>query len=122
MKSVRHIITFWMTASILVAGFLARSEQFHSWLHEGEEHCHVEASHCQDKGQTGHHHEGEKTEEHPHGLLTLMAGAAMESSFVPCVCPEPVFSQYSFVAWNLQEIPCVRTWKATQGRAPPILS
>ncbi|MDG1890592.1 MAG: hypothetical protein P8L18_04715 [Verrucomicrobiota bacterium] len=122
MNTIRYIVTFWMTASILTAGFLARSEQFHAWLHEGEDLCHAQESHCHSKGQFGHHHEGEGTEEHPHGLLTLMAGAAMESSFVPCICPEQTFVQWTFITWNSQEIPCVRTWKATLGRAPPIHS
>lgn len=122
MKLTRSIIALWMTANILVAGFLARSEQFHALLHADEEHCHVEDAHCHEKGQADHHHEGERTEEHPHGLLTLMAGASMESSFAPCICPEPDFVQWNFVTWKTQEIPSGQRWKAALGRAPPIPS
>ncbi|MDA7505517.1 hypothetical protein N8542_02185 [Verrucomicrobia bacterium] len=119
MKAARSILSLWMMSSILVAGFLAQSVQFHGWLHKGEEFCHIEASDCHQKGQHEHHHEGEGTEEHPHGLLTLMAGAALETSLAPCICPEPLSAQWAFVTWVQQEIPSFRSWKASLGRAPP---
>lgn len=120
MKRMRTILTIWLTSSILVAGFLARSAQFHEWLHEGEEHCQVEESHCHHKGQTGHHHEGEGTEEHPHGLLTLMAGSAMDGPVAAFICPEPIHAHWSYMSWRMSELPSLRTWRATLGRAPPI--
>lgn len=122
MKTARYIINIWMTVSILLAGFLARSAEFHAWLHAGEEFCHIDESLCPHKGQSGHHHEGEGTEEHPHGLLTLMAGAAIESPIDPAICPLPDHTRWTFIAWTASEIPSSRKWKATMGRAPPVCS
>ncbi|MBL6844334.1 MAG: hypothetical protein ISQ73_12885 [Verrucomicrobiae bacterium] len=109
-----------MMSNILFAGFLAQSVHFHGWLHQGEELCSIEK--CPLKGQLSHHHEGEGTDEHPHGLLTLMAGAALETSLAPCICPEPTPAQWAFVTWVQQEISSFRSWKASPGRAPPVYS
>ena len=122
MKAVRYIITLWMTGNILVAGFLAQSAQFHEWLHVGDEVCETAQSHCHEKGQDGHHHEGEGTEEHPHGLLSLMAGASMESSALPEICPEPVTTSHALKSWKDLTFSSCSTWAATLGRAPPTLS
>ena len=119
---LRHIITLLMTVSILTAGFLSRDAEFHALLHAGEEFCKVKASECHLKGQPGHHHEGESTEEHPHGLLTLMAGAAVETSLAPLVCPEPVPAQWAFLTWKQEQGASFRSWKACLGRAPPARS
>lgn len=122
MKTVRYIITLWMTGNILVAGFLAHSAQFHEWLHVGDEICETVESHCHEKGQEGHHHEGEGTEEHPHGLLSLMAGASMESSALAVVCPEPDPISHALKRWKDQTCSSWPIWAATLGRAPPTLS
>ena len=122
MVILRHIITLLMTVSILTAGLLSRDAEFHALLHAGEEFCKVKASECPLRGQHGHHHEGEGAAEHPHGLLTLMAGAAVETSLAPLVCPEPVPAQGAFVTWKEKQVTRYRSWKACLGRAPPARS
>ena len=119
MKAVRYIITLWMTGNILVAGFLAQSAQFHEWLHVGEDLCEIEKSHCHQKGQQDHHHEGEGAEEHPHGLLSMMAGASIDTSFAPVICPEPQTNTYALKRWEDQTPSPTSKWAATLGRAPP---
>lgn len=122
MKAVHYIVTLWMTGNILLAGFLAQSAQFHEWLHVGEEYCELEQSHCHQKGQKDHHHKGEGTEEHPHGLLSMMAGASMDTMIAPIICPEPDSTTYALKRWEDQS-PCSSSiWAATLGRAPPTLS
>lgn len=108
-----------MAGSILFAGCLARSVDFHAWLHDGEDFCHVEDTHCPDKGHVGHHHEGESTEEHPHGLLTLMAGAGMDNAWVPPIAPANTESRWFYII-DRQEAPLASTSVSIpHGRAPP---
>ena len=122
MKTMRFILSLWMVGSILFAGCLSRSADFHAWLHDGEDFCHVEDTHCPDKGHVGHHHEGESTEEHPHGLLTLMAGAGMDSVWIPPIVPADTESQWFYLVDHQDALPGSTYLNTPPGRAPPVFS
>lgn len=119
MKTMRFILMMWMTGNILLAGFLARSADFHAWLHIEDDFCHIEEVHCSNQGQEGHHHKSEGADKHPHGLLTLMAGSGIESTVIPFPSIDGVQHPWVYVIIE-HDAPLCSTYRGRlYGRAPP---
>lgn len=122
MNPLRLILSLWMVRSILFAGCLAKSVDFHAWLHDGKDFCHVKDAHYPDKGHVGHHHQGESAEEHLHGLLTLMAGAGMDNLWTPPLVPNNPESHWLYVVEQRDAPPVSDFLTSPPGRSPPAIS